>query len=328
MSTVVAAAGVAVPIMLKAMAEISDEEDEVLRESVPSYLKTHTFFYTRLGGKLQSWDLTFVNPFAMMTDGGVRFWEYTKRGRHQEAFELLAKSFVGVPFLQGQIAAGAVYEAIADEDAHGKRISKVSDGPVEGMSRRLMHIMVSGYAPPTLDRLAKKLPAAIEGDRGDFLETPYGVLLSEFLPTKPYTIEPEKIADSVFRKLGAQKQQLAYERGVLKNEKPLTRSAVEDIVAGQVEGLVKIAHTAMRFKSGLMELGVSERYFYDKLKGLLPKTDAALVMRAGKIRTPRLTVPMRRSLMELTRDFPDVENRLPYWRDAMREFGRIQDINE
>ena len=84
----------------------------------------------------------------------------------------------------------------------------------------------------------------------------------------------------------------------------------------------------MRFRKGLISLGVSERYFNSKLNDLLTKKDAVLLRRAGKIRTPQMTLQMRRSIMDLSRRYPDLADRITYWREATKDFGRFIDVNE
>ena len=56
-ATTVGGWGYIVPAILRNLYNITDEEEEVLRESAPNYSQTHTFFYTRVGDKLLSWDL-------------------------------------------------------------------------------------------------------------------------------------------------------------------------------------------------------------------------------------------------------------------------------
>ena len=325
-ATTVAGAGYIAPSIFRQLANITDEEEEVLREAAPNYSQTHTFFYTRVGDKLLSWDFTFVNPFAQMTDGGARFFEYARRGDMEKATELLLKSFIGVPFLQGQISTGAIIEAINDKDSFGKTISKVGDGEMENLARKFLHVFESGYEPPTVQRIRTKMFAASDADREEFLQTPYGMLLAEFLPAKPYEIDPNKIADKIFRKLSAQKAQLSYEKGVLKYDRPLSRGNVEDLVADQIDGLMTIADRALHYENGLKALGVSDKYYRNKLDKLLTKADAALLRRTGKIRSPQLSDSIKKSIRKVSVKYPDVGDRLRLWREAINEYGQTIDV--
>ena len=327
-ATTVGGWGYIVPAILRNLYNITDEEEEVLRESAPNYSQTHTFFYTRVGDKLLSWDLTFVNPFAQMTDGGARFFEFARRGDMEKATELLLRSFIGVPFLQGQISTGAIIEAINDKDSFGNTISKVGAGEMENLGKRILHIFESGYEPPTIQRIRKKMFAAADADREDFLQTPYGMLLAEFLPAKPYEIDPNKVADKIFRKLSAQKAQLSFEKGILKYDRPLSKGQVEDIVASQVDGLMTIADRALHYENGLKALGVSDKYYREKLDKLLTKKDAALLRRTGKIRSPQLSDSISKSIRKVSVKYPDVGDRLRLWKEAMREYGSLLDVKE
>ena len=327
-ATTVGGWGYIVPAILRNLYNITDEEEELLRESAPNYSQTHTCFYTRVGDKLLSWDLTFVNPFAQMTDGGARFFEFARRGDMEKATELLLRSFIGVPFLQGQISTGAIIEAINDKDSFGNTISKVGAGEMENLGKRILHIFESGYEPPTIQRIRKKMFAAADADREDFLQTPYGMLLAEFLPAKPYEIDPNKVADKIFRKLSAQKAQLSFEKGILKYDRPLSKGQVEDIVASQVDGLMTIADRALHYENGLKALGVSDKYYREKLDKLLTKKDAALLRRTSKIRSPQLSDSISKSIRKVSVKYPDVGDRLRLWKEAMREYGSLLDVKE
>ena len=183
-----------VPTILRTVVSgIGEEEDEALRESLPSYLKNHTFFYFKAGGKLRSLDLTYMNPFSVLVDPTMRFTEHLFRGEPIEGFEKLVTTAIFDPYLGDQIFAGAVFDVKENRDAAtDKPIVEDTDPFALKTGKRLMYVLKEAYGPRTPAKVIEASKAAIEGGHGGGLDSPLGMILSEGLPVVPRIVDPAR----------------------------------------------------------------------------------------------------------------------------------------
>tara|TARA_R100001594_G_scaffold17491_2_gene35597 strand:- start:225 stop:2960 length:2736 start_codon:yes stop_codon:yes gene_type:complete len=193
-TSVVGVFSMVVPTLLRTVVSgIGEEEDEALRESLPSYLKNHTFFYFKAGGKLRSLDLTYMNPFSVLVDPTMRFTEHLFRGEPIEGFEKLVTTAIFDPYLGDQIFAGAVFDVKENRDAAtDKPIVEDTDPFALKTGKRLMYVLKEAYGPRTPAKVIEASKAAIEGGHGGGLDSPLGMILSEGLPVVPRVVDPAR----------------------------------------------------------------------------------------------------------------------------------------
>ena len=193
-TSVVGVFSMVVPTVLRTVVSgIGEEEDEALRESLPSYLKNHTFFYFKAGGKLRSLDLTYMNPFSVLVDPTMRFTEHLFRGEPIEGFEKLVTTAIFDPYLGDQIFAGAVFDVKENRDAAtDKPIVEDTDPFALKTGKRLMYVLKEAYGPRTPAKVIEASKAAIEGGHGGGLDSPLGMILSEGLPVVPRVVDPAR----------------------------------------------------------------------------------------------------------------------------------------
>ena len=264
--------------------DLTEEQEDVIRLGAPSFLRSHTFYFFKLKGELHSLDLTYVNPFAMYADAVPRAWEHLKRGDEGEAIASFVDTLINVPFLDGQIAMTSFMQAKNNTDADGRPLWKNTDSAYDKMWKAGMHVISKAYAPPTLDRLSK-LWASEQASREAFIETPYGLIATEFIPFKPYKIDPAQVKYRIMRDLGEDSDMIAGDIRRLMTGKLMTLDEVRDVAVGQVETQRRIGEMLKRVYTPLRELGVSaedmessiNRFLTKEQIGVLSSENAMLV---------------------------------------------------
>tara|TARA_R100001443_G_scaffold32612_3_gene46718 strand:- start:3376 stop:10806 length:7431 start_codon:yes stop_codon:yes gene_type:complete len=236
--------------------DLTQEQEDVIRLGAPSFLRSHTFYFFKLKGELHSLDLTYVNPFAMYADTIPRAWEHLRRGDEGEAVASFLDTLLNVPFLDGQIAMTSLMQAKNNTDADGRPLWKNTDSAYDKMWKAGMHVVSKAYAPPTLDRLSK-LWASEQASRDAFIETPYGLIATEFIPFKPYKIDPAQVKYRIMRDLGLDSDLLSADIRRLMTGKLMTLDQVKEVAVSQVETQRRIGETLKRVYTPLRELGVS-----------------------------------------------------------------------
>tara|TARA_R100000152_G_scaffold18937_1_gene10916 strand:- start:1881 stop:8786 length:6906 start_codon:yes stop_codon:yes gene_type:complete len=236
--------------------DLTQEQEDVIRLGAPSFLRSHTFYFFKLKGELHSLDLTYVNPFAMYADTIPRAWEHLRRGDEGEAVASFLDTLLNVPFLDGQIAMTSLMQAKNNTDADGRPLWKNTDSAYDKMWKAGMHVVSKAYAPPTLDRLSK-LWASEQASRDAFIETPYGLIATEFIPFKPYKIDPAQVKYRIMRDLGSDSDLLSADIRRLMTGKLMTLDQVKEVAVSQVETQRRIGETLKRVYTPLRELGVS-----------------------------------------------------------------------
>ena len=163
------------------------EDEEALRNTLPEYMRDHTFFYTVFGKGIQSWDLTYMNPFASITDGFIRGMEHLIKGNFGEAIEsIFLKTFK--PFVEPQILAEALMQAGSNKNQYDKQIYYDDDPVIEKWTKSFLHVLDNAYGL----RVAKKIndtQIALRGDGEGFLNSPLGIVAAEFTPVRPHQID-------------------------------------------------------------------------------------------------------------------------------------------
>ncbi|MGA0866930.1 MAG: hypothetical protein ACO3QV_06400, partial [Candidatus Nanopelagicaceae bacterium] len=123
MTTMLGGVSAIIPAAIaKFIAGIGEDEDEALRASLPEYLRNHTFFYRRKAdGQLQSWDFTFLNPFAILADPTLRSLEQLFRGNPAKAAAKFIEIAIFDQYLDDQILSSAIQNLRDNENPTTKR---------------------------------------------------------------------------------------------------------------------------------------------------------------------------------------------------------------
>jgi len=288
------------PAIVNALTGIGEEEDEALRDSMPEYLRSNTFFYYNKGGKLHSLDFTYINPYAMMVDPILRSFEELMRGSPSEAGAAFFKAMVADQYLDQQILAGAVTSALNNRDPeNGRPITEANDTAWEAFSKKFQFIFSEAYMPKSVETVARDgFVKLMEGDPdiSDFIMTPLGALVKEFRPFKPYEIVPEKQLDRFLSERAGEYRRAAALKNRMYTDDPLSEDAIRGMADREIERRRRINEHLIKTFRGYKKLGLTDEQIYAQaLERGYGKRRVALLLN-GLMERPALQVPFIRNM--------------------------------
>jgi hypothetical protein len=311
------------------LSNIGDEEDQALRDSMPEYLRTHTFFYYGKGDKLKSVDLTYVNPFAMMVDPFLRAYEQLRRGSPAEAGAAFFKTLVADQYFDQQIFAGALTSALNNRDPEtGRQITEANDTAWEAFAKKFQFIWKEAYYPRTPENLLNNgVIKLMEGDpdAADILFTPLGALVSEFLPVRPYDIKLERQFDRFLSERAGEYRRATALKNRMYTDDPMAEGTVRGFADTEIEKRRRINEHLLKTIRGFRKLGLSDEQIYSQAteRGYGKRRMALLLN--GMMERPALQTPFIRN-MAVKGDI-HVE-RLRTFQNQLDTYGRFIPIEE
>ena len=287
-------------VVVNALTGIGDEEEEALRDSMPEYLRSNSFFYFTQGGQLKSLDLTYLNPYAMMVDPFLRSFDELMRGSPAEAGAAFFKAMVADQYLDQQILAGAVTSALNNRDPeNGRPITEVNDTAWEAFSKKFQFIFAESYAPRTLEKVYKDgFVKLMEGDPdvSDFIMTPLGALAKEFLPLRPYDIVPEQQLDRFLSERAGEYRRAAALKNRMYTDDSISEDAVRGMADTEIERRRRINEHLIRAFRGFKKLGLTDEQIYSQaIERGYGKRRVALLLN-GLMERPALQTPFIRNM--------------------------------
>lgn len=181
----------AVPMLLKSLMNIGEDEDEALRSGMPYYLRDHTFYYYKADGELYSFDLTYLNPFSIVADPVARAFETLFDDDEINPVDASIELVAGLvrPYFNEQILSGAVSDVMGNTNQYGNKI-RYGDDVGENVKRGFLYVWENAYEPRSLAKLRKAFKAA-EGDTpsSDMFTDPLSIIFGELLPIKPHKVD-------------------------------------------------------------------------------------------------------------------------------------------
>lgn len=295
LSTVVAGLSAVLPLILRGISGIGEEEDEALRDSMPEYLRTHTFFYTGKGDKLKSWDITYLNPYAMMVDPFLRSFEQMFRGNPAKAGSQFAQAMFADNFLDDQILAGAVMHLKNNRDPKTDRpIWEENDTAWDAAYKSAWFLIDSSYNPRTPKNVYikgfKKLQE--EGiDDLNILTTPVGALLSEFKPVRQHDVDLEAQFNRFLSTRRAEYNRVISRKNKMLSDKPMDAAEIRELAADEINHRRRINQHISKSIRGFHSLGLSNAQLFSQAKerGFGQRRMALLF--AGLMDRPALRLP-------------------------------------
>ena len=119
----------ALAAMTAAAFGVGDDEEEAIRDLAAPWQRNSTFLYTGrdADGKLRYFDMSFLDPYG--------YWKRPLTAMlRDQPWEKAAASGIGdmlSPFLGTDIAAGAIFEVLANKKASGGQVYQESAGAVD-----------------------------------------------------------------------------------------------------------------------------------------------------------------------------------------------------
>jgi len=181
------------PTMINRLwAGLSDDEEEALRLSAPPYLRNNRLIYWKdKNGKYNSLDLTYLNPFSLVTNPTSSAVEHMVTGDWDEVVPSILGG-VAEGYMGEQILFGAIMDVATNTDDRGQPIFiKGGDDYGEQLWRGTLHIVDKAYGLRTPKKIAEAV-SAMQGTytgKGLMGRGPLGIMFQEFLPVKPYPID-------------------------------------------------------------------------------------------------------------------------------------------
>ena len=250
----------AVPAALAAIAGIGGEEDEALRKSMPSYLRGHSFYYFTLGEQRYSIDLTYLNPFSLVTDPFARAFGEMSRGNFGGAVGAFVKGAFFDQYLDEQILAGAVNDAMNNLNSTTDKPIWIPEVDGFGMAtaKSLGYVFKTAYSPRLLSDAVSAFDA-IGGDYDNFRDSPVGELLEGTYPAKHHAIDVEKQYRRFLRDHQSRIRLVNDKKFRLYSDKPISDDDIMDIHDDEQEGRMKLNRELYRVTQGFESLGISKR---------------------------------------------------------------------
>ena len=227
--------GVLAPIGHTLVDGLEDDERSALQLAVPSFLRDHTFLYSKdKEGKLHSWDLTYVNPFSPVFDVPSAMVKAYKADENiaVSGAEAFLKQFVA-PFVDPQIAVNAYMGAfINNEDSRGNKIAFNNDSVLTRIRKQAEVFLKEAYTPPTLLRKSENF---MEGGEFNFKT----FLKNYVSPIKPYVIDPDNSARTFHKgiKQDLELAQFKLNRAILNDnytEEDVIKAAKDSVEQGKI----------------------------------------------------------------------------------------------
>jgi hypothetical protein len=295
MSSVVVGMSALIPLALRGMAGIGEEEDEALRDSMPEYLRTHTFFYWGKGKNLQSVDMTYLNPYAMMVDPFTRAFEQVARGNPAKAGAQFAESLFSNNFMDEQILAGAVMDLKSNRNPkNDKPIWEENDTAWDAAWKSSWHLLESAYMPRTPQNLWKEGYVRLREEGVDdlnILTTPAGALLSEFKPVRIHDSNLEQQLSSFLTARRSEYNRVISRKNKMLTDKPMDADEIRELAIDEVEHRRRINQHISKAMRGFGSLGLSNAQMFSQAKERGYGQRRMALLLAGMMDRPALRKP-------------------------------------
>jgi len=286
----------ALPALLRIVfAKIGEDEDEALRKGMPHYLRDHTFYFfppsvskffgmvpkdAAKGEDLISLDLTYMNPFSVITDAVSRSFETLFDFREGvnlmdrvSPFKATGELLTGLlrPYYNEQILAGTIQDVFNNENQYGQRIIDSKEDWAGNMKNILVHVWEKSYEPRSFNKL-RRTWKALEGDRPDtsILSSPLGMILSEFAPVKPHKVDLANGLRSYLRDHTEEYREINSRMNRYLTNDSMTNSEIYNLYDRIYDRRLEYNNEFRRIMRGYNRLGVSwnELFAQAKTKGV------------------------------------------------------------
>jgi len=293
--------------------DLDDETRQALRLASPSYLRDHTFLYSKKNGQYQSWDLTYLNPYAMWLDGFSIAGRSINNGESlPAAMGRFGLSMLGTPLVEGQIATNAFFNSIImNRNSKGETLYYENDSPINKATKSVSNFIQEAYGPPSFKRLNENIKGLATGES----EYTIGKLIrDEFSPIKPYDVKPQQVLYGLTRSLRQGKLRNSKLINRVLTTRPLSESEVNQI-ADETIRISKITQLiASKHLTKLINIGVDPAIITEEVEKLYGKGSSASIF-AGQ---GMVQMPSART-MGAASQRPEVAERIQQYIDRIEE---------
>lgn len=322
-NTVLFGFSMVIPTAVRLGFGIEQDEDEFLRAAGPEYKKFATFFYYSSGGKLKQVDATFLNPYAIETDGTLRLVENVLRGKPDKGIQAFLGS-LGETFLDEQIFLGGLIDAGRNvRSDNNQPIVEESDDIVTKATKYTSYVFSEAFAPRTP---AAAVRAALDigaEPPADPERSSVRKLLNEFHPARPYTVDPERSFQRYLEKKRDERNRATARFNVLKSRGSLTERRMRRETRKWIDTRKRIDEEIYRTVYASLDLGLSPKKAANVMSitslGMGKNRQKNIVL--GQMDRPVLTEPFKNSLIGLTSDGAVGRQRIRIIEDEIKKYG-------
>jgi hypothetical protein len=207
--------------------------DQALREGLADWQKGNTVYFTQVGDKIRSLDMTFINPTAIYTDLIMRSYELIRTGKEAEIPAVAAKWVTG-QLIGDQIAIGAAMESLNNKDEKGNPITTGDTPFLEALITRTTYALSQGYKPP----VASFVENLMSGEKGskkpvtedDKASNRLEIFAGELLGVRPRVEDVSTYHNRAIRSAALTYSQSRRATGILKSRSPLDGDQITEAV--------------------------------------------------------------------------------------------------
>ena len=228
-------AGMLGSVGLRMLLGIGEDEDELYRQTVPEYKKDNTFFFIRgKDGVLTAYDLTYVNPMSPLSDPILRAAEQIARGNPSRGIAML---FSGIwsEYTDTQIFTQAALDVKSNKDARTGKAIYDPRGGVEQIFNIMGYIYREAYEPRTLKAIKDISKSAMSGPLPDPSKSPLALLINEFLPTRGYRVDPERMFQRYLENKRDERNDARSSINIMKSRTLVTDKEVREAMTNYIE---------------------------------------------------------------------------------------------
>jgi hypothetical protein len=259
MSSMIVGSAIMPVLLSQLLGGVDKDEDEALRDSMPEYLRNHSFIYYLKGGQLNSLDLTYVNPFAQLADPWIRAWGdlVKKGGSVQQAAARLVQAGISDVFLDDQILAGTIISAKRNLDPTSGRPIYLEgvDTPLEAATKSLKFIVGNAYTPRLLADSWEAFNAL--GKDGSLTREKAGTIFwSGIYPVRSRQIDPEQQLRRYLFSTQEKYNDVSTRRYKAMKDSPMSPAEVRQLYKDEVDLKNRINSDVYRKIQGFKTMGI------------------------------------------------------------------------
>ena len=274
-----------VPLLTRTLlAGLSDEEDDMLRGTLPEWQKDATLFYLSKDSFI---DLTYVNPISGVTNIPYQTIGEVMDGKPitglMKAVELLATEYGG-----SQIVSSAIVDVKKNSDPRtGEKIYQ-EDGSFGSLVDRLAYVYKQAYDPRGFAAI-RNIASTTMGDTPlDEKKTALALAQREFLPARPSTIDWDRVFQRAVSNNKDKRVDARRALGKLKSRASLTDGDIEGAVRDFIDGQREASQDLTQLIESAQRLGVSRRQIDSTLNYYKIPKEYLRDVRRGLFRRPEI----------------------------------------
>lgn len=243
---------------LAMLAGIGEEEDEALTKGMPRFLRGHSFWYFGKGKDLKSLDLTYLNPFSLLTDPTLRALRSIVNLEFGDAASEFLQGLIFDQYLDEQILAGSIADVLDNRNATTGRsiwIPEV-DGFGSTLTKMMGYVFENAYEPRVINDVFDAF-AAMGGDYNKFTDSPLGEFLDGVWPVKVHSVDSEQQFRRFLRDHQSRMKDVTDAKFKLYRDKPIDDDDVREVYQDERDGRRALNSELYRVIQGYEGLGLN-----------------------------------------------------------------------